>query len=155
MKDSIGGVPALAMVFVFIIIISGYLAFTINYSKAFKMKSAIVDILQESDNLGQNTNLDAVEDVKNKIRNKKISIDYSTTNNYIEPNCDEDGNWQKDSELGFCYKIVETPGDYTNRYIKVKTFVSIDVPIINKVLPNIKYFVVEGSTKSTRYDTNE
>ena len=47
MKDSIGAIPSLALVFMFIIIISGYLAFSVNYSKAFKMKSKIIDVFQE------------------------------------------------------------------------------------------------------------
>ena len=36
------------------------------------------------------------------------------------------------------------------RYIKVKTFVSIDAPIINRVLPNLRFFMLEGSTKTTK-----
>ena len=61
MKDSIGSIPSLALVFTFIIIISGYLAFSVNYSKAFKMKSKIIDVLQEEENLTSNR-------AKNSIR---------------------------------------------------------------------------------------
>ena len=66
MKDSIGAIPSLALVFMFIIIISGYLAFSVNYSKAFKMKSKIIDVLQEEENLTSNR-------AKNSIREEITS----------------------------------------------------------------------------------
>lgn len=146
MKDSIGAVPALAMVFVFIIIISGYLAFTINYSKAFKMKSKIIDVLQADDNLTSNRDKNNIKEEIDKYAN---SIGYSASSEFMKQ-CSSGEGWKKDLGEGWCYKVV-TEDSYamTTTYIKVKTFVSIDVPIINKVLPSIRYFQLEGSTKST------
>ncbi len=147
MKDSIGAIPALAMVFAFIIIISGYLAFNINYSKAFKMKSGIIDFLQESENLG----VADIETVKGKVSQYAHSIGYSATDEFLHKNCPESDGWKKVTQNGWCYKVEKDEGSsVTTTYIRVKTFVSIDVPIINKVLPNIRFFQLEGSTKSTR-----
>lgn len=143
MKDSIGAVPALAMVFAFIIIISGYLAFSINYSKAFKMKSYIIDRLQENDNIVN-------DGVDKKINDYAGKIGYSSTKDFLKM-CNSNEGWKVKTESGWCYKVVKDDSyAMTTTYIKVKTFVSIDVPIINKVLPNIRYFQLEGSTKSTK-----
>lgn len=147
MKDSIGAIPALAMVFTFIIIISGYLAFTINYSKAFKMKSRLIDLLQESENL-QTENIDSV---KGKVNDYAKTIGYSASNEFLQENCLDSEGWKQVPQNGWCYKVEKDTGSaVTTTYIRVKTFVSIDVPIINKVLPNIRFFQLEGSTKSTR-----
>ena len=41
MKDALGGIINIWFIAVFIVIISGYLAFSIQYNKAFRMKNEI------------------------------------------------------------------------------------------------------------------
>ena len=131
MNDSIGGIYALALVFFGIVIISGFMAFTTNYNKAFKMKNRIVYILEKYDN--NPTSSDALEEIRDYAK----SIGYSNT--------------------GWCYQVIynskkdeATNGsidEYESKYVNVRTFVSIDIPILNTLFPHIKYFSVDGSTK--------
>lgn len=148
MKDSIGSIPSLALVFTFIIIISGYLAFSVNYSKAFKMKSKIIDVLQKEENLTSNR---AKNSIREEITSYSQLIGYSASTNFTAKECNRSEGWNNDLGEGWCYKIVdENATSMDMRYIKVKTFVSIDVPIINRVLPNLRFFMLEGSTKTTK-----
>ena len=84
MKDSIGAIPSLALVFMFIIIISGYLAFSVNYSKAFKMKSKIIDVLQEEENLTSNR---AKNSIREEITSYSQLIGYSASTNFTAKEC--------------------------------------------------------------------
>ena len=42
MREAFGGYAAIGIVSLFIIVVSGFLAFTTNYNKAFKMKNRII-----------------------------------------------------------------------------------------------------------------
>lgn len=152
MRDSIGGVYSLTIVFLFIAIASGYIAYTTNYNKAYKMKNKIIDILEKYDNDADNS------DAQLEIKEYANSIGYSADTKYSSKCVDP---WEKDKyHIGWCYKITDKNGqgvgetgnrkentEYTSNYVNVKTFVSIDVPIFNNIFPNIKYFTVTGATK--------
>ncbi len=47
MSDSLGGTVIIVLIVLFITIVSGYLAFNVNYTKAFKMKNKIVDTYEK------------------------------------------------------------------------------------------------------------
>jgi len=158
MRDSIGGVYSLAIVFAFIIIISGFLAYTTNYNKAYKMKNKIITILEKYDN-----DINADHDAPQKeIQAYAKSIGYSADKNYTSKCAST--NFTNDSRnVGWCYKITTKNGngvgetgagaredgnyEYTSKYVDIKTFVSIDVPILNTIFPNIRLFTVTGATK--------
>ena len=53
MKESIGGTWLLGFVLVFIVIFSAYLAVSINYTKAFKVKNRIINIIEENEGYTQ------------------------------------------------------------------------------------------------------
>lgn len=148
MRDSLGGVYSLGIVFAFIIIISGFLAFTTNYNKAFKMKNRIINVLEKYGN--DPTNSNAQEEIKEYAN----SIGYSASKKYTA-GCNGVSYTLDSNNTGWCYNIKKVSSDKTNgsikeyvtTYIDVKTFVSIDVPILNSLFPNIRFFTVKGSTK--------
>ena len=49
MKDALGGIVNIWFIAVFIVIISGYLAFSIQYNKAFRMKNEIIEAIEQCD----------------------------------------------------------------------------------------------------------
>lgn len=155
-KESIGATKALAFVMFFIAIISGYLAFTINYSKAFKVKSRIIDIIQAHDNnIEDESERNAI---KTEVWNYIQSVGYSSSNSYLV-HCGDDFPEVVNNQ-GWCYKVYKSRKtskgtdnqkriESETKYVMVKTFVTIDVPVFNKVFPSIRYFHVEGSTSPT------
>lgn len=148
MNESIGSYLVIVITMVFIIAISSYIAFTINYSKAFKVKSKVIDTIQRYDNDPQ------LLLVRNEIQKYVNEIGYSVDVDMIRAHCTDGYNvWADANNQGWCYKIISdevNSSDGTTRtYVKVKTFVSIDIPIIKQIMRGSRLFVVEGSTKPT------
>ncbi len=151
MNESMGSIPVIVVVMIFIIAVSGYIAFTVNYSKAFKAKSEIINIIQQNDN--------DVEEVIDTIGERLKTVQYSADPVYLNKNCPSP-EWTMAGSQGWCYKIITTSSGSKNsdtkicnknekKYVKIKTIISIDVPVLKQIFSNISLFVVEGSTKST------
>jgi len=52
MREAIGATWIFGIVIVFIVVFTGYLAFSVNYAKAFAMKDSIIDILEKHNGPG-------------------------------------------------------------------------------------------------------
>lgn len=147
MKESMGLVPTMGIIIFALVLISGYLAFTINYSKAYKANSRIVNIIQKYDNKITN-------DTEKEIQEYLEEINYNASDTYTKT-CVNDGYTAiTSSGKGWCYKIISSgdgesnDGNDTKRlYVKVRTYISIDVPIFNRIFSNLEIFRVDGSTK--------
>ena len=53
MREAIGATWIFGIVIVFIVVFTGYLAFSVNYAKAFAMKDSIIDILEQYNGPGE------------------------------------------------------------------------------------------------------
>ena len=137
MRDAFGGIVNIAMIVVFLVVVSGYLAFNVNYTKAFRVKNKIISTIEEYEG-----NLDN-EALKTKISEYMKSVGYSA------PDFNLTSEGYK-CEYGYCVKEVpiSTGSDTKERsYFKVVTQINIDIPIINKIMPGLKIFQVSGDTK--------
>ena len=45
MRDAIGGVFTLQIILVFVLLINGYMAYSVNYTRAFRVKNEIINII--------------------------------------------------------------------------------------------------------------
>ena len=153
MNEGVGEAVSLALVMFFIVVISSYLAFTINYSKAFKVKSKLIDTIQKYNN--EPTNKKVIEEMRKYIN----EVGYSAADERMKKQCSGDGRETGYAvgiaDQGWCYQIFEESTDgkghekeIKKRYVKVKTFVAIDIPVINRIFGGIRVFTVEGSTKA-------
>ncbi len=146
MRDAVGGVVNLVIIVVFLVIVSGYLAFNVNYTKAFRVKNKIISTIEEYEG---NIDNRAVEE---QIKQYMIDIGYSTA---FDMNCEAKGMIAGPGG-GWCYKQVYSNNnggeDEGNRrvYYKVLTQIQIDMPIIRNVLPNLNVFQITGDTKAIR-----
>ncbi|MBP3841363.1 MAG: hypothetical protein IK997_04550 [Bacilli bacterium] len=146
MKEGIGNTVVISLVMVFIVFMSSYLAFTINYSKAFKMKSKLIDVIQS-----HNNNMND-EEIAVEMNNYINEIGYSTNSETMQSNCTNAGYSVMEGATGWCYKEFSSEvNDEGNvrRYVKIRTFISVDIPFINRIFNKIRVFTVEGSTKPT------
>lgn len=139
MSNAYGGIVNITFIVVFLVIVSGYLAFSVNYNKAFRVKNQIINIIE------QNEGLD--DDAKEKIKDYMSNIGYSNDINWKAKDYDQ-------CEMGYCW-IIEEAGSSSEEfgkkvYYRVTTAVNIDMPILNKILPNMKLFQVSGVTKAFR-----
>lgn len=137
MRDAFGGIVNISFIVVFMVIVNGYLAFAANYNKAFKYKNKIINIIE------QNEGYDSV--ALEKIGDYRIKIGYSLDNTISV-----DGATECVQTEGFCYIKTDatTSGELKKEYYTVVTAVNINIPILNKFLPNMRIFQVNGTTKT-------
>lgn len=146
MRDAFGGVANLVIIVVFLTLVSGYLAFNVNYTKAFRVKNKIISLYEQYEG-EQCYNTDTSE-CNIKIRDYMNSLGYDAP--YL--NLADDGY---KCYYGYCAKKYETEkiddsvtGDTKKKaYYNIVTQINIDIPIINKILPGLKIFQIAGDTK--------
>lgn len=154
MRDAFGGIVNLAIIVVFLVLVSGYLAFNVNYTKAFRAKNYIISKFEQYEGDCTDTTDRCYKDIEEYAR----SLGYDTGENFNPVDSTNDGGCTK----LFCYiKVDVNPaGDneknknneyenegYKKVYYKIVTQINIDIPIINRILPNLRLFQVTGSTK--------
>ena len=149
MRDAIGGVVNITIIVTFLVIVSGYLAFNVNYTKAFRVKNKIITTIEQYE--GNCSVIGGACD--QAITDYMREIGYSTENNFSLEGYDSCRN-------GYCIEEVDVTTDDNNMivnendrdkvYYKVVTVIYIDIPIINKIMPHLKVFQVTGTTKLIR-----
>ncbi len=146
MRDAFGGVANIVIIVVFLTLVSGYLAFNVNYTKAFRVKNKIISTFEQYEGQCQHT------DTADNTCNGEI-IEYMKSIGYSAPNfnlSDYDS-----CAYGYCYKRIDiakpasssTDDTKQRAYFKIVTQINIDIPIVNKILPGLKIFQVTGDTK--------
>ena len=144
MRDAMGGTVALVIIVVFIVIALGYMAFNVNYTKAFRMKNKIISVYEDY-------NGNCLGDCKNAIKNYAKTLGYSSGN---DMKCPSDYN---NSDNLYCYKEIDSSssidGDgviddaHKKSYYRIITKINIEIPIINNIL-DLRVFYITGDTKS-------
>ncbi|MCI8346652.1 MAG: hypothetical protein HFJ12_01720 [Bacilli bacterium] len=138
MRDAFGGIVNISFIVVFMVIVNGYLAFSASYNKAFRYKNKIINIIE------QNEGFDDV--ARSKIHEYRVSLGYSLNAdiNVADSICIQ--------EDGYCYSVTSsgTTGELQKEYYTVTTAVNIDIPILNKFIPNMHIFQVNGTTKTIK-----
>lgn len=145
MRDAIGGAMTIQIILIFLLLINGYLAFSVNYTKAFRTKNQIISIIEQHEGLTKNA--------QQKIKTYLTKSHYNVSSNWFT-RPEKKGYTCFDG--GYCVKVTavdETgsndPGNvYRGTYYSVITFVNIDIPIINKIFPMLDVFQVKGETKT-------
>lgn len=156
MKEAVGGISLFNIVILFIVLFTGYISMSINYSKAFNVKNEIISIIK---NQGGVCTSDNTSDICHNFQDQ--ITDYFNEGNYRSRGKCESG-WvgfdRKGAYLGdsadnaaFCVKGVIANSEITNAlYYKVKVFYQLDLPIFQRLFQ----FRIEGET-SRVYDPNE
>lgn len=127
MREAIGGAIILKVVLLLIIVFNSYLALSVNYSKAFKVKNRIISLIEQ---------YEGHDRASNEINNYLDSMKYNVTNS----KCPSGYNT---GMYGYCYKQMNVAGK--GYYYKVSTFINIDLPILNLVFSTP--FRIDGETK--------
>ena len=143
MKESIGGISLFNIVIVFVMVFTGYISLTINYSKR--------------------TPSSVASSGNNCYNFKDQIVDYFKETNYTSVGrCDDDWyGYSRSGELlglgskkaAFCIKAIEAHATSELPdavYYKVKMFYHLDLPVINRFWN----FTVEGETTRV-YAPNE
>lgn len=149
MRDALGGTMTIYIIIIFLLLINGYLAFSVNYTKAFRVKNEIISLIEQHEGY--------TEKAKEEIRAYLNKTHYTVPDAYITQVKNSDQGFV--CETGYCVKVTAVGGEnsstnelYRGSYYSVVTFVNIDIPVLNKMLPFFSIFQVKGETK-TIYST--
>ena len=143
MRDAFGGIVNIAIIVVFLVIVSGYLAFNVNYTKAFRVKNKIITTYEQYEGNCKESTTPCADKIKT----------YMSQIGYNAPEIDCDGWNDGPANFGYCAKKVDTTSESPisdskeRAYYKIKTQINIDIPIINKIMPGLRIFEVTGDTK--------
>ena len=146
MRDAIGQVFTLQIILAFVLLINGYMAYSVNYTRAFRVKNQIINIVEQYEGV---TN----DEAKEKINAYVQQMNYEVSNTLINNKRSEGYECFKE---GWCYKennvsTADGDGQRTGKYYTIVTFVNIDIPVINKIIGLGQFLSVSGETR-TIYD---
>lgn len=148
MRDAMGGTVVLVIIVAFIVIVLAYLAFNVNYTKAFRMKDKIISVYDD-----YNGNCDGAGVSGAKTCHTEIQ-DYADKIGYYNRNLSCPNGFNISSTGLYCYKRNDLSStgdkdalsDKKELYYTIVTKINLDIPIINNIL-NLKFFYISGETK--------
>lgn len=152
MRESIGSAYIFAICLTFIILFTAYLAISVNYSKAFRIKSNIVSMIEENEGYSGG--------LEEKIVNYLVSEGYTASGKceaFLGANNGYYDGWKlvkeikisnystRDSNACIYMRTSRTSDDIArcNSYYKVIAFFKFNLPVINY----FSAFKVGGETK--------
>ena len=155
MRDAMGGSVTIVIVVVFIVVALGYMAFNVNYTKAFRMKDKIISLYNDyNGECTQNTNC------QNEIKKYAEQIGYQ---GYKFETCPS--GFDLSTSGLYCYKkstgitssleevdinenspgIVNPKANYYS--YTIVTRINVQLPIVNKFL-SFRFLDISGDTRT-------
>lgn len=148
MRDALGGLFSLQIILAFVLLINGYLAYSVNYTRAFRVKNGIINILEQYEG--------HTEEAKDQIAEYVQDMKYHVPATMMNSNSLRDFTCVQSK--GYCVKATAVADsdvesdEYRGTYYTVVTFVNIDIPILNKFIQLGDFLQVKGESK-TIYST--
>lgn len=141
MKDAYGGIFNVVFIVIFLVIVIGVLGFVVSYTKAFRMKNAIISVIEEYEGSGcypeiSGGSFDSA--CRKKIKEKAKSLNY----NPVALNCSGSGIYKAGDF--YCYSMEKKSGD--TAVFRVITQVDVGFPVIENIM-GFRFFQVTGDTK--------
>ena len=134
------------IVITFVVIMLGVFIASLAYSKAYKVKNKIIDILEENGTMD-------VEDSIDEIDGVLIELGYNE-NRDRECTAQKGGEIYNSDGLDYCIEKIETTGNKSgNFYYRVTTYMHLDIPLVGELLSP----PITGESKviySTYYNTD-
>lgn len=151
MREAIGGTWITQLIIVFIFVFVAFLALSLNYSKAFRVKNETLTFIEKNEGITENT----VKRINNyllysghKIKGKcdEQSYGVSDLNSSIITKVTSSN---KNNSYYYCIsKVKSSVRNFENRaYYKVKLFFKFNLPVVGDIFT----FIIDGQTKDVLY----
>lgn len=156
MRDALGGTVNLIIIVVFITLVLGYLAFNVNYTKAFRMKNKIISVYEDyhGNCLDGNDCQQAIQDYAKQVgyQPKLTSCPEGMSPVHSVIFSEGYSGMYCLKEIPVNRKLPASDSslliDSTEKvYYKVATKITLDVPIIKYFIGDLRVFWVYGDTK--------
>ena len=152
MREAIGGTWIFSIVIVFIVLFTSFLAISVNYSKAFKVKNGIINIIEKKEGVSDST----VAEISDYLNSVGYLV-YSSCPDYVSSQSSEGAHGFEASNTNsrkfkYCIaKTEDTNGNIKKTYYKVTVFFRVDLPIMGEIFT----FPVTGETKPIYFPKND
>ncbi len=155
MREAIGGTWITQLVIVFMFVFVAFLALSINYSKAFRVKNEVLSFIEKNEGITheQGDTLGSIGYINQYLSNSGYSTlgkcdvgSYGSNNlNNNTSNLIPISDSNKNEKFYYCIKKVKSPTiNFPDRaYYEVKLFFKFNLPVMG----DITTFKVEGQTK--------
>ncbi|HOP65474.1 MAG TPA: hypothetical protein PLX66_00390 [Bacilli bacterium] len=149
MRQSIGGTWLFSLVIIFILLFTAYLAVAINYSKSFKVKNEVINIIEREEGLTSNIDAadpGAIEQIASYLESVGYVNHGKCPKNYQGYGEYKDGSTTKYS---YCVRKYNTYNEIEKQrsYYSVVLFFDMDLPIFGDLFT----FKVTGETTEIQY----
>ena len=148
MRDAIGSTIIVTMIIAFIIIVSSYLAYNVNYTKAFRMKNKIISIYEDYKGNCSASCEDEIYNYARSIGYKPATLNCS--GNYVlKPSgnplyCAKEVKVNTLNTSGNPHKVV--PDKEGTKYYKIVTRINIQIPLFDNIF-DFGFMYVTGDTE--------
>ena len=150
MREAIGGTWITSLIIVFIFVFTAFLALSINYSKAFRVKNEVLSFIEKGEGITNET----IKLTNNYLRNTGYSYVGKCETGYygVSINNNTNGIYEEaisNKEYNYCIKKVKSTAiNFPDRsYYEVKLFFKFNLPVVGDIF----LFKVEGQTKDIVY----
>ncbi len=149
MRDAIGQVFALQVILAFVLLINGYMAYSVNYTRAFRVKNQIVNIIEQYEGPTD----EAMAKIGSYVDGMTYKVPQTLINNFRNNYSSNSGESAVSCQDGWCYiahnvKTTGGDGELNGTYYSVITFVNIDIPVINNLIGLGDFLSVSGETRT-------
>ena len=140
MRESIGGAWILGIVMTFIVMFASFLAISINYSKAFKVKNNIVDLIEKNEGMSERT----AEDIYQYLQTQGYILKDECDSGYVGFDMTSKATDQNKSLYCVKRNKITSETGLEKSYYSVEVFFRLDLPIVGDLMT----FSVSGETMS-------
>lgn len=162
MRDAIGGAMTIQIIIIFMLLINAYLAFSVSYTRAFKMKNQVINIIENNEGypMADDYSGCSIDNPKGAVcqiysYGKQIGYIVPGVENFATNDCPAGS---KGAKFGLC--IIPHKKDiagnsnasqsYSGVYYTIYTYININIPVINNLfqgaMPSL--FRIQGETNT-------
>lgn len=151
MREAIGGTWITQLIIVFIFVFVAFLALSMNYSKAFRVKNVTLSLVEKNEGI-TNTTIERINNyltytgytTKGKCSKGMYGISDLENINYTKID-----KYNKNNKFYYCIsKVKSGTTNFQNRaYYKIKLFFKFNLPVVGDIFT----FNIDGQTKDIIY----
>ncbi len=146
MRDAIGQVYIIQIILIFVVLINGYMAYSVNYARAFRVKNQIVNIIEQYEGP---YNEEGIEKINEYIDRMAYAVSNEQMISFQNSNSDA----VCPGYNGWCYiahdvSISDGDEDRNGTYYSIVTFVNIDIPVVNNIIGLGTFLQIVGETRT-------
>lgn len=157
MRESMGGAWLFGIVIIFVFLFSGFLAYSISYTKAFNLKNKIINYIEEFEGYSEGEGEVGAEGNKHKSVEtmakeyvEELGYNYGATEGINCNGRNSGGGRNEIKKYGYCVVKYCSGGDtMSNTYYKITTYIALKLPVVNLTAK----IPISGETRTIYSDT--